>query len=274
MQKSKILAKLLQDQDNEFELVDLLDRMLADKLEDNQENPFKPGETEKKNYVGIEVECFSNLNDIEVMELLIENDLENHINIGDDGSIDESYGNSFELRILSLERELPAVLKRLGAFFKAGKFGTNDTCGLHVHLDMRNRNVEKCYQKLLKFQHLMFPLVDKERWTNEYCIWSIETDKFSRDAVNYCAYVEHRTIEIRLHQGTTDVKRIQNWVNLLLRAIKSPPIKDIKSKVAAVKWAGKNKALKSYINKEFKVSWFREKEDVMDHYREEDNGDF
>jgi hypothetical protein len=264
MNQRKLLTKLLQESNNELELIDFLDRMVARKLTDNRVNPPEP--IGKNNYVGIEVECFSDLEEIEVMQLLLEFDLEKYVNIGDDGSIEADYGNSYELRILSTEKELSVVLKNLGLLFKAGKFGVNDSCGLHVHLDMRNRNVNKCYKKLLKFQHLMFPLVNKDRWNNEYCSWSLESEKYGRDAVNFGAYDDHQTIEIRLHHGTLDVKRIGNWISLLLRAIKNSPIKEINSKSQAVKWAGNNKKLKSYIKKEFDTSWFKEKQLVIPGY--------
>ena len=269
MKNDKVLKKLLDDPSGEYMLIDFLDRMLAEKLNQNHENPPVP--ISKDKYVGIEVECYGPLEHKDVMKLVLEHDLENCLNIGDDGSIEPDYvaGHSdpctYEFRILSTEKELPKLFKNLKAFFKAGKFKTNYTCGLHVHLDMRNRNVEKCYAKLLKFQQIMFPLVEPDRWINEYCDWSLSNDRFERrmTAVNYMAYEEHQTLEVRLHHGTVDVSKIENWVRLLLKAIKSAPVKEITSKKAAVKWAGKDSKLKAYISKEFNTKFFKKKDAVM-----------
>ncbi len=271
---AKVLQKLLSDENSEFVLIDYLDRMLHYKLTENKEMDLVPKNRNK--YVGIEVECFSNLDDKKVMALVLEHDLEEYINIGDDGSIetDDYDANTYEFRILSTEKELPKVFKRLTAFFKAGKFKANYSCGVHVHLDMRHRDVEKCYSKLLRFQQILFPLVKKDRWINEYCDWSLENDKVSRrmTAINYTAYSEHQTLEVRLHHGTTDVSKIENWVRLLLKAIKSTPIKEIKSKKDAVKWAGKDKKLKTYITKEFNSGFFKKKNEILLGYDGQNEG--
>jgi hypothetical protein len=277
---AKVLQKLLKDPsilDPSTRFYrDFLDTLLEHKI--NEQEGYEPILKDKVNYIGIEVECFSPLGEIDVLELVLAHDLEDHINITDDGSIDPDNGeSSYEFRILSTEKELPTVFKKLKAFFKEGKFNTNETCGLHVHLDMRNRNVNKCYEKLLKFQHIIFPLVDHSRWINEYCGWSTKNNKEYRrmTAINYTAYDKHKTIEVRLHQGTTNVRAIENWVKLLLKAIESAPVKEINSKADAIRWAAKDKQLKSYIRKEFDSAWFKSKDKVMDGYKSRnDDGDY
>jgi hypothetical protein len=242
----------------------------------NVHDQHPPRPVGKANYVGIEIECFSDLEETEVMELILKHNLEKHVNIGEDGSIEEDFGQAYELRILSKESELSSVLKKLAKIFKEGKFGVNGSCGLHIHLDMRNRNFKECYDKLLKFQHIMFGLVKSERWTSEFCEWNNDDKPGSRfKAVNEQSYSEHKTIEIRLHHGTLNVGRIENWIKLLLKAIKRKEIKRIESKEEVIKWAGANKKLKQYIGKNFNKSWLKSRdliiagghsEDPDDHY--------
>jgi hypothetical protein len=202
--------------------------------------------------------------------LLLEHDLEKFVQVTDDGSIRAEAGknNTYEFRILCPETKLALVLKRLAKFFKAGKFAVNSSCGLHVHLDMRNRNVLDCYNRLLKFQHIMFGLVSSKRWNNQYCKWSLETTGFGMPtsrfrAVNSKSYSKHRTIEIRLHEGTLDPKKISNWVNLLLKAIGSKTVPEVNTKEDVVKWLAKNRKLKSYVNKEFNEQWFEARRRII-----------
>lgn len=243
----------------------------------------------KKNYVGIEVECYSMFNNNRVMKLILENDLENYIDMANDGSIETPYRSvswsvtpnpnyseqqfhTYEFRILAQETELGGLFNKLKVFFKQGKFKTNQSCGLHVHLDMRNRDVDDCYKKLLKFQHIMFGMVNMNRWTSEYCEWADEekTKKERFSAVNFESYSKHKTLEVRLHHGTTDVTKIENWVRLLLKAVNSKPIGEIKTKDDVLKFAGRDKKMKSYL-KTFREQWFKRKEKVMKGYEEEEN---
>jgi hypothetical protein len=225
-----------------------------------------------QNHVGIEIECFSSYKQLQVAELLLLHDLEKYVQVTDDGSISPETGkrNTYEFRILSTEKQLHMVLKKLNKFFKVGKFAVNNSCGMHVHLDMRNRDMNMCYTKLLKFQHIMFGLVSSKRWNNYYCRWTKETtrpiealmsNRFK--AVNFTSYRKHRTIEIRLHEGTLDTKKIQNWVNLLLKAIGSSSLPDIQTKKDAVNWVAKDKQLKSYIKKEFNDIWLKRRSSVI-----------
>jgi Putative amidoligase enzyme len=34
-------------------------------------------------------------------------------------------------------------------------------------------------------------------------------------AINWCSWCEHKTIEVRLHSGTTSAEKIKNWVEIL-----------------------------------------------------------
>lgn len=278
--ESKVLKKLMERTKETPSTV--LDALIENYVR-NERFKHIPKPEGKKNYVGIEVECYSLVSRNEIMKMILEQDLESYIDMHDDGSIQPPYipqnnlfltqprYHTYELRILVRENELEQLFKKLKVFFKQGKFKTNSSCGLHVHLDMRHRDVDACYKKLIKFQHIMFGLVNNNRWNSEYCQWANEDktkeERFS--AVNFESYDKHKTLEIRLHHGTTDVKKIENWVNLLLKAVNSKPIGEIKSKSDVLKFAGRNKQMKTYL-KTFKNQWFKRREKVMKGFEEED----
>lgn len=132
-----------------------------------------------------------------------------------------------ELNVIFKEKDLLKVMKVLNSDLKKIKAEANTTCGLHVHLDMRNRNAEYCYAKLVKNQTLLFTLVNKARKKSEFCKRS---DKYYNLSGHYnaingsAAYREHKTIEVRLHHGTVDIKEIYNWIGLLTSIVNEKPM--------------------------------------------------
>lgn len=259
----KVLKKVIKNMSNSCEIDDFLDNAMETYLNEFHDPVTKP--KGKKNYLGIEIECFTPLQEGEVMELLLSYDLEKYVDVGEDGSIEPDNGEcEYELRVLVPENELTSVMKKLGKFFKKGRFKVNDTCGLHVHIDMRHRDVEKCYNKLLKFQDILFGVVNKDRWNSEYCNYSTINSQGSRfTAINRVSYEKHRTLEVRLHQGCVDVKKIQNWIKLLLKAITYKSIPAVESKADVLKFIRRDKKIQSYVKKEFKESWFKSRKDVV-----------
>lgn len=241
-----------------------LNGLIAEYLDyilDNEETAtLKPKPKVKTNYVGVEIECFTHLNRLDLLEKLSELGLDKVVQPTSDGSIAADFGDDCELRILLPEKQLASGLKKISKLFTKGKFGVNDTCGLHIHLDMRNRNVDECYKRLLDFQDILFGMVKTERWNNTYCKYTSYGDKYNRYAsINKeMAYQQHKTIEVRLHHATLDMKQIEQWIKLLLKVIgtKTPPPKQTKANV--VEW-GKKQKLGPYVSKNFNESWFKEK---------------
>lgn len=257
MINKKALIKMLND--HSFDgYYDMLDNYL-EHFNDNVRE-LKPKPSEKINYVGIEIECFTRLGQADILAKLLEHDLEKCVEFAEDNSIDEDFGDNLELRVLLPEKKLKVGLSKLSKILKSKDFGVNDSCGLHIHLDMRHRNVDECYSRLLKFQDVLFGLVDKKRWDNEFCEYTTQENVNLRYvAINKSAYDRHQTIEIRLHHATLDMKKIEKWVNLLLTIIgsKNPP--PIATKVDVLKWAKKKPGLRAYVAKNFKQEWFEEK---------------
>jgi Putative amidoligase enzyme len=228
--------------------------------DNNDEVDLKPAAKSKTNYVGIELECFTHYDLLEMHDQILKCGLDGIVQPVGDGSISPDFGDDCELRILLPEKQLSSGLKKLGKLLKKDQFGVNDTCGLHVHLDMRNRDVEKCYERLIKFQDVLFGMVDCDRWDNEYCMYTnVHNMKQRYVAINKDdAYRQHKTIEVRLHHATLDVKRIEQWIKLLLNVISTntPPPEPLKAEV--VKW-GRKQGLGSYVVKNYNDEWFEEK---------------
>ena len=180
-------------------------------------------------HVGIEIECiipaYTNgaETDLVLAERFIASDLSQYVQLKRDGSIAYDDGDNerdLELCIvapLSLYQDVLA--KCCNALAEVGAV-VNKSCGLHVHLDARNRNAETVLKRLIKAQTLLYQIVPKSRRTNTYCKktnanTSVETQRDRYRAINGTAYRKYKTIEVRLHSGTVDFTKINNWIILL-----------------------------------------------------------
>ena len=257
------LEKMVQDKTfikKKFVNLDRLRNNYMDYLADSAP-ALKPKNKSRTNYIGIELECFTRYDRFDLIERITELGLNKIVQADGDGSIEPDFGDDCELRILLPEKQLTTGLKKISKLLTKGKFGVNDTCGLHIHIDMRNRDVNKCYERLIKFQDILFGMVEKERRSNSYCKFATDQNKFDRYvAINKeMAYSQHKTIEIRLHHATLDLKRIEQWIKLLLKVISSTTPPPQETKAAVLKWGKKQKGLGRYIAKNFDDNWFNEK---------------
>ena len=117
----------------------------------------------------------------------------------------------------------------------------NSTCGLHVHLDHRRSSKVQIKQVAQRFKMalpIMSKLVPKSRRSNTYCRLGVSKLRGERYfAINLTSLEKHGTIEIRLHSGSTDARKIENWSRLLL-AIQSSrtsrPLETVKDLIDVV----------------------------------------
>lgn len=109
----------------------------------------------------------------------------------------------------------------------------NRSCGLHVHIGAQNLTQKQCANVFNNYFYLeslidSFMAPSRRNDRNTYCrtltdhtaLTSCESmadvravlnnDRYHK--VNPMAYDRHRTIEFRQHQGSTDYKKILNWV--------------------------------------------------------------
>lgn len=191
-------------------------------------NPKKPSPYSKDNYVGIELEFFFEGEEKDLAKKLLEKGLEKNVHVKNDGSIRVNKNSEIgkELAILATEDKIFDVIERVTSVLKELKASVNNSCGMHVHLDARNRDHKEMFYNLTTHLNILSAMQPKSRQDNTYC--KKNTSKhFDKErgnrykAVNANAYSKYSTIEVRLHSGTVDKTKITNWVKLLLTIVNS-----------------------------------------------------
>jgi len=199
----------------------------------------RPQTTDK--YIGIEIECLIPNNWKYEIELL---PYRKYLSIASDGSINEDEmeseeddnGNDIrwtgkEFRILAKESELFEIIEQVTKILNRNNAQINNSCGLHVHFDMRETTLEErqeVYGKLYHSLSLLKTIVPHNRLKNQYCRINTENvpayDGERYKAINPAAYERHKTFEVRLFNGTTNAEKIINWVKLLQGIIKGKAV--------------------------------------------------
>jgi hypothetical protein len=215
-------------------------------------------------YIGIEIECVSEKTEQRIRTLITKYKLKNYIvlsrdssikprglfsdrecnicnglgrnynsiynrhftcgNCGGHGTVTEARG--YELQLLVKQKELRLVLNKISLLLKDIDAKVNDSCGLHVHLDMRNRKFTDAVQRLLNVQGIMLKSVPKSRRNNQYCKpvkLGKNTDlryisKYHTIHTEDCMN-DYSTVEVRVHEGTVDTDAIYKWVKFLTATI-------------------------------------------------------
>lgn len=149
------------------------------------------------------------------------------VDIHEDGSIrqDDSGEVGIEFAILVPQNDY-SNLEKLCDLLKELDATVNKSCGLHVHIDARKVGKEgAAYMGSILGSYLPFltNMVPKSRRENTYCLPRVSEDKYS--AVNIGAYSARKTVEVRLHSGTTSFEKISNWLDIL-KVLKSAPKND------------------------------------------------
>lgn len=193
--------------------------------------------TEKKpktnnNHVGVELEFISKVDENVLGSELTSKGLFKYCNLKDDGSIkpNNEYPYRHELCIVAEETEIEKVVQRVCQVLKKVGCSVNKTCGMHVHLDMRNRVKEVAFSNLVASQYFLYSMNPASRNAvvngMRYCspvknrMFSPNMDRYH--GINGAAYNRHRTIEVRIHAGTVDFKKITNWISILLKIVDKP----------------------------------------------------
>ena len=101
------------------------------------------------------------------------------------------------------------------------------TCGLHVHVDVRNLagpDREMAYDRACLFYPFLKKLIPKSRLKNKYCQF-VNNRPGSPDyqrprngerygAINWCSVSRHGTIEFRMGSASTNLVKIESWALL------------------------------------------------------------
>ena len=238
-----------------------------------------PSKGNSKNYIGIELELVCRPDKDALEKKFCEAYLGGYVYIKRDGSITPENPGDYchEVTVLCPETMYDSIVERVCAVLNSKIVGSyvNNSCGLHVHYDARNRKVEHMFTNMVSVLPLATQMVPKNRINSshaqQYCKMNkhklFEEQRKLRDrytAVNAESHTSHNTIEVRLHSGTTNATKIRAWVKIFLNAINYSDVlsEDVStvSKYAAL--FGVDTKLNDYMMKRIKL--FAEKGDAID----------
>jgi hypothetical protein len=180
------------------------------------------------NHIGLEIEFYSPYQRLQIIELVYTFKLEDMVTVKDDGSLnndDECDSNGHEINVLMKEEDFEVTLKKVCKLLKKAEAWVDDDCGLHVHVDMRDREEkDRVFYNLVYAQPLLYALNPGHRLDNGYSDPTRKSDleyaDRDRTGINPCSLRLHNTIEIRIHEGSVTYKDISNWIKLLLSIVK------------------------------------------------------
>lgn len=218
-------------------------RILEHRLSSRMFEPVRPMTSER--HVGIEIECGIAVSRERLGYLLRQ--FKGFVMVKGDGSVSVAGREAVELNICAPISQYKQILHGVCAILNGDevKAKVNKTCGLHVHLDIREwRNdfnaLQDKYARLISVQGILYNMQPKSRQDNTYCVKS-KSRSINRGAsryqgINAQAIWKYSTIETRVHAGTTDYAKITNWVDLLAGVMYSTAVtpKRALSKVASV----------------------------------------
>ena len=183
----------------------------------------------KTTYVSIELEMAALESRETICDVLFEAGVGKHVHVKRDASIetDPDHPNQIEIAVLMKESEFEDVVTKLcHALNTKLHVKVNKSCGLHVHLDMRNCSPQVPFSNLVMMQHILYGMLPAARKINKYAVpikdKKMGTSKQHYDGISASAYDKYKTIEVRVHNGTTQATKIINWIKLL-RAVAYGP---------------------------------------------------
>ncbi len=186
-----------------------------------------------ENHIGLELEFCSPLNSDTIGVMLVKAGLGSSVQLKSDGSLRATNPGDrcHELCILAKQGEVHSLVPRVTAVLEEAQAYANETCGFHVHLDMRTRSAEKAWSNLRQVQPILYKMNPESRKKSTYCK-PVRSKVFSKArhgrtryvGINSQALRSHGTLEVRLHSGTVNATEILNWVDLLVTVADSAPI--------------------------------------------------
>ena len=226
--------------------------------------------TNLERHIGVEIEFYSPFKIVTLARELKARKMSHYVTLKKDVSIATPTWStySYELAILGTSRNIFKKLKEVEDFLHKVKAKTNWSCGLHIHLDMRNQRPMVPFNNLVSTQFLLFRMNPKNRITNFYCKPNrskklhvdAESDPKKKNkgtrffAINSNAYKTFKTLEVRLHTSTISSEKINNWIKILSKISNAPKIdRDIKNTDTFFKKINiSDKKIKKYVRTQFR----------------------
>lgn len=180
-------------------------------------------------HVGIELEFFCRLDRNSLAQKLFDAELTPYVELKSDGSIKEFDTSKYfahELCVLATEAEYKDVIKRVTEVLASTEAKINKSCGMHVHLDMRHRNKDVVFANLVSAQPQLYAMNPVSRETGTFSRktesrqFEIANQASGRYfGINPASFSRHKTIEVRIHSGTVDFRKITAWVDILIAIV-------------------------------------------------------
>lgn len=131
--------------------------------------------------------------------------------------------HAYEVRVLCKQSEVTSIVKKVYKVLSDAGCETNESCGLHIHLDMRYRNPMTAYHNLFRCQRMLINLSPEGREGSNWCRTNDERtllghiSEYSEKyyVINPLCYNRLKTIEIRIGEGTMEPTQVISWVDLL-----------------------------------------------------------
>lgn len=121
-----------------------------------------------ENHIGVELEFKSKLSINQLSKIFFNAGLKDNCTL-DTEYIDGNRDYGRELKIIAKESEFKKVITKTCNILNTYCDPTiTDGCGLHVHLDARNRNEKEMFNRLFHSQDLLFNMIDQDRKQNKF----------------------------------------------------------------------------------------------------------
>lgn len=179
------------------------------------------------NYVGIELEFLNDgtQNTQTIGQAFSAAGLGKYVRVTTDASC------GFEVQVLLEENSFEDKLKAICQVLLNLNARVDDRCGTHIHLDMRSRDVKQVYKNFFMTQNFLKKFLNKSRKKNRYCKFNskptfdeqlqlkkeVDYNTYRRHAINVDSFEKHRTLELRMYQGSLNVKELVPWIKLLVK---------------------------------------------------------
>jgi hypothetical protein len=170
-------------------------------------------------------------------------EMENELwKVGDDGSVRRNMSSNERQQYESVELTTPKLcsaegLKKIKTILDIwNEIGSmiNNSCGFHVHVnayDFNERDIARLILVWMRIEPVIYFLVSPSRRNNYYAkmlrselsstiarlILGFVTSDDRYYAINRVAYHKYKTIEFRIHQGTTSFEKVKNWTIFCLK---------------------------------------------------------
>jgi hypothetical protein len=144
------------------------------------------------------------------------------VTVKNDGSLraDEGDPEAFGKEVVVMYKSGEEVIVETVCALLKTRAYINNSCGTHVHFDMRNVDEAKVKQygrRIARCVPVLKMLLPKSRRTSQYCTTPINELKNVNNRyafVNLEAYLKYKTIEIRGHSATIKADKILNWIKI------------------------------------------------------------